>query len=133
METLATDPRRTWPLAGLLLDALTRRDFDALRACFDDDVRFRALVPSGQFELHGAAAAADKFRAWFGGDDCFEVADAALGQVGVKMYARWRIRMWPTGQPARVRTAEQHVFTSGAGLISTVDLLCSGFQTEVAP
>lgn len=131
--TSLTDRTHAWPVAGLLLDALTRRDFDAVQACLDERVRFRALVPSGAFELDGAASTAAKFGTWFGGDDEFEVVDAAIGQLGGRMYARWRVRMWPSGRPDHARTAEQHVFTTGTDRIATLDLLCSGFHAEVAP
>ncbi|MFT3834122.1 MAG: hypothetical protein QM711_12485 [Micropruina sp.] len=52
-----------------------------------------------------------------------------FAEVGAKHYLRWRVRM--TGEGSRShRTAEQHVFTTGAGPIETIDLLCSGFQSE---
>jgi ketosteroid isomerase-like protein len=114
-----------------LLDALTRRDFDAVQAVFDDDVRFRALVPSGPLELDGAEAAAQKFRSWFGGEDEFEVLDASIGEVGSRLYARWRVGMCPPGRPGESRVAEQHVFTTGTTRIASLDLLCSGFHASV--
>jgi hypothetical protein len=134
METTAcsvTAHRSTaWPIGGLLLNALTHRDFDAMQQLFDDNVRFRALVPSGPFELDTAEATAAKFRSWFGGADDFEVLDASLGQVGSKLYVRWQVRLCPRGRPNESRVAEQHVFTSGTERIETLDLLCSGFQRD---
>lgn len=120
-----------WPIVGLLLDALTRRDFDSMQRLFADDVRFRALVPPGPFEFETAAAATAIFRAWFGGEDDFEVLDASLGQVGSRPYARWRVRMAPGGRPMESRIVEQHVFTTGTDRIDTLDLLCSGFQQDL--
>lgn len=133
MDSLTTARPHAWPVADVWLDALTRRDFEGLRECLDEHVRFRALVPGGPFELTGAAAAAARFRAWFGGDDAFAVVDAALGPLGPRTYARWRVRMWPPGRPDQARCAEQHAFATGEGKIATLDLLCSGFQAEVAP
>lgn len=132
MDTLITTRSHAWPVAGLLLDALRRRDFDALEECLDEQVRVRALVPSGAFELDGNTDAANRFRTWFGGDDGFEVTDAAFGRLGTRMYARWRIRMWPPGRPDQARTVEQHAFTTGENRIATLDLLCSGFHADVA-
>ena len=120
-----------WPVVGLLLDALTQRDFDAMHRLFADDVRFRALIPPGALELHTAEETAAKFRIWFGGEDEFEILDASLGQVGSRLYARWRVRMWPPGRPTESRIAEQHVFTTGNRRIETLDLLCSGFQMDI--
>jgi hypothetical protein len=122
------EDRPAWPVAGLLLDALTRRDFAALQACLAPDVRFRALVPPGLLEFGDAPAVAAKFTAWFGGEDAFEVVDASVGQVGGKLYARWKVRM--VAADGRARVAEQHVYTSGTHRIETLDLLCSGFHTE---
>jgi hypothetical protein len=129
--SVARTQSSAWPNAGLLLDALTRRDFDAMEALLDDDVRFRALVPRGPFELDSAEATAAKFRSWFGGEDDFEVLDAAIGEVGPRLYLRWRVRMSPPGRPEESRVAEQHVFTTGAARIASLDLLCSGFHGRV--
>ena len=120
-----------WPIAGLLLDALTRRNFEAMQAVLDDDVRFRALVPSGPFQLDTAEAAAARFRSWFGGEDEFDVLDASVGEVGSRLYARWRVRMCPPGRPGESRVAEQHVFTTGTTRIASIDLLCSGFHPGI--
>ena len=128
MSSCVSDPPPAWPAAAILLDAISRRDFEALQGCLDVEVRLRALVPSGPVVLDGADAVAAKFRAWFGGHDEFEIVDASLGQLGSRVYARWRVRMWPADQPAQSRIAEQHVFTCGTDRISAVDLLCSGFQ-----
>lgn len=119
-----------WPIGGLLLDALTHRDFDAMQRLFDDNIRFRALVPSGPFELSTPEATAAKFRTWFGGPDDFEVLDASLGHVGAKLYTRWQVRLSSPGRPSDSRVAEQHLFISGTDKIETLDLLCSGFQRD---
>jgi hypothetical protein len=132
METTDRPVRATRPTSetvlGSLLDALAQRDFDAMRTLLAEDVRFRALVPPGAFELHTADEVAATFRRWFGGEDDFEVLEATLGEVGSRPYARWRVRMWPPGRAADSRVAEQHVFTTGTGRVESLDLLCSGFQ-----
>ncbi|MFE3026223.1 nuclear transport factor 2 family protein [Nocardia tengchongensis] len=115
-----------WPAAGLLLDSLVRRDFPAMAACFGPQVRLRALVPPGPFELTGPESVAGKFESWFGGTDEFEVLDAAIGQVGAKVYLRWRVHMHAAGAPGR--TAEQHLFVTVSDRIDALDLLCSGWQ-----
>ncbi|MEO6471581.1 MAG: nuclear transport factor 2 family protein, partial [Aeromicrobium sp.] len=107
-----------------------RRDFQSMAACLDRDVRFRALVPRGPFELTGSEEAADRFEMWFGGDDEFEVVDASIGQVGACLYFRWRIRMTSASDPSSSRIAEQHVFARVGERIESLDLLCSGFQAE---
>ncbi len=94
------------------------------------DVRFRALIPPGAFEVAGRAAMTDKFRTWFGGGDEFEVVDASIGQLGTRLYLRWRIEMRATGDPASTRLVEQHAFATAGDGIEALDLLCSGFQAE---
>lgn len=127
--TLLQD-RPGWPVAGILLDALTRRDFAAMGACFDDRIAFRALVPPGLIELDNAADVVARFTTWFGGEDTFEVLDASVGQVGSRLYARWKVRLTPVGEPGAARVAEQHVYTRGEDTITSLDLLCSGFHAE---
>ena len=116
------------PAAAQLLDALSRRDFDALARALAPSVAFRALVPRGPFELAGSAAVAAQFEKWFGGPDAFEIVDASIGPVGVKTYLRWRVRLRATDGAARV--AEQHVFATGSAVLESINLLCSGFYTE---
>ncbi len=110
-----------WVVAGQFLDALTRRDFSSLEACLDEGLHFRALVPRGPFELTGAAEVVDRFRTWFGDKAVFDVLDAAIGQVGARVYLRWRFA-------TEAGVVEQHVFATGGDRIETLDLMCSGFQ-----
>ncbi|KAA0024194.1 nuclear transport factor 2 family protein [Antrihabitans cavernicola] len=117
-----------WPVAGLLINALAQRDFAALASCLDPEVRFRALIPPGPFELTGANDTTKRFQTWFGGDDGYEVLDAGIGQVGNRMYLRWRIRMMSADGAGRV--VEQHVFATAGERIQALELLCSGFQPE---
>lgn len=127
---LLPQDRPSWPVAGILLDALTRRDFAAMAACFDEHVAFRALVPPGVIELDSADDVAARFAIWFGGDDTFEVLDASVGQIGSRLYARWKVRMAPAGAPEAARVVEQHAYTRGEDRISSLDLMCSGFHEE---
>lgn len=128
METMTAPPHTAWPISGQLLDALSRRDFDAFERCLTDDARMRALLPKGPVELEGPSTIADRFRLWFGGADGFEIIEAAASDIGAKHYLRWRIRMTPGSGPSRV--AEQHLYTTGTGAIEAIDLLCSGFHLE---
>lgn len=114
----------------LLIDAVRRRNFADLATCLAPDAQLRALIPPGLVELHTAEEIAARFERWFGGPDHFEVVDAAAGTIGARGYARWRIVMWPADRPADARTAEQHVYLRGTGLIESIDLLCSGFHAE---
>jgi SnoaL-like domain len=128
VSSIEDDP--SWPAAGRYVQALTERDFAALRNCLHPDVRFRAVVPPGPFELNGSAAVTAKFESWFGEHEIFEVLDAAIGQVGTRMYLRWRLRVAAAATPHGGRIVEQHVYATGTNGIETLDLLISGFQPE---
>ena len=136
METIAcavpsTETSTTgWPLAGRLIDALSRRNFADLQACLADDVRLRAVLPRAVLELDSAEAVAAKFAQWFGGSDCFEVLDASAGAIGPRQHVRWRIRMWPQDAPEQSRVVEQQIYTRGTDRAECLDLLCSGFHDE---
>jgi len=128
--TTAVSPPTAWPVAGLLVDALTRRDFADLAACFEPEVRMRAVLPRAVIDLQGAETVAAKFAEWFGGSDRFEVLDASAGLIGPRQYVRWRVRMWPADRTAGSRIIEQHAFTRGGDRVESLDLLCSGFHAE---
>src|SRR5947208_214290 len=89
-----------WAVAGRFLDALTRRDFSELEACLHPEIRFRALVPRGPFELNTALETVARFRTWFGEAPVFEVLEASVGQVGDRLYLQWRARRGDPRAPA---------------------------------
>jgi hypothetical protein len=120
-----TDPR--WEIAGQFLGALARRDFPELESCLDAEVRFRALVPRGAIEVNGAAQVVAVFRTWFAESDSFDVIDAAIGQMGPRIYLRWQVRTGTASDRSAFRLVEQHVFAIARERIEALDLLCSGF------
>ncbi|MFD6391744.1 nuclear transport factor 2 family protein [Nocardia sp. NPDC060259] len=118
------------PVADLFLAALIRRDFAAMAACLAPEVRLRALIPPGPFDAVGQGPAVDRFRGWFGGPDDFTVLDAGGDRVGGKPALHWLVRMQPVHAPGAARIAEQRVFlTTEQDRITTIDLLCSGWQS----
>ena len=121
-------PAPRWSVAGRFVDALGRRDFDTMAGCLDRSVRLRGLIPPGPFEVVGPEDVMARFRRWFGGPDVFEVVDATVGEVGPKLYLRWRVTMTPASPSAPTRIAEQHVFATIDRTILGLDLLCSGFS-----
>ena len=127
---LAATTDTSWEVAGRFLDALVRRDFDALLECLDPHLRFRALLPPGPLELDTAIATVGRFRLWFDGKHPFEVVDASVGQVGDRLYLRWRIRSHRADDPTTICLVEQHAFADIADRIVALDLLCSGFRPE---
>lgn len=133
-----THPRATIPSAaggpaprlsvgGLFIEALARRDFAAMAGCLDPSVRLRALLPRGPVEVNGCEEVAGWFRSLFGGPDGLEMADATVGEVGSRLYLRWRVSLRGPGPSGPLRLVEQHVVADGGERIGAVDLLCSGF------
>lgn len=133
MTGATAEPAPRWSVGGLLIEALARRDFAALADCLDRDVRMRALLPRGPVEMVGRDDVAGWLRFLFGGPDDLELADGTVGEIGPRMYMRWRISLTPAGASGR-RLVEQHVFaaTGPDGHISALDLLCSGFVSPPA-
>src|SRR5579859_1360625 len=62
-------------VGGLFVEALARRDFATLACCLGTNVRLRALLPRGPFELAGRDEVAGWFRSLFGGPDSVALAD----------------------------------------------------------
>ena len=117
--------------AERLLAALAGRDFTALEASLDPAVRFRALTPSRLYEAAGAAEAAGYSRRWFGDADSFEVLASEVGEVAGRQRLSYRFRLhdedgW--------QVIEQLAYVDErAGLVTKLDVLCSGFRPEGIP
>ena len=121
-----------WSVGGRFVDGLGRRDFDDMAECLDPTVRFRGLTPRGPFDVVGPDEVMARFQRWFGGTDGFEVVDATVGEVGPRLYLRWRVTMTPAVPGEPVRTVEQHLFAAIDQRIVGLDLLCSGFSDLTA-
>jgi hypothetical protein len=115
---------------GLFLEALARRDFTAMACCLAPTVRFRALLPRRDVDVIGWDATIAEFRRWFGNEaEAFEILDATVGEIGPRLYLRWRVRMSPLGRDhaGETRIVEQHAFATGGERLESLSLLCSGF------
>ena len=119
-------------VAGTVLEALARRDFGRLAAALRDDVHLRALLPGGLKEWHGRAGVQAAFNGWFDGFDEFQLVDAVAGEVGPRLYLRWRLRVRATRMVGRWLVVEQQVYADADAddQIYRLSLLCSGFCPE---
>ena len=124
-------PTTPWSVGGLLLEALAARDFDRMADCFEPAATMRALLPPGLTECEGATQIVENLRRWFGGAEEFEVLDGTVGEVGGRLHVAWRLRLRPTpwGDDAW-HVIEQQAYLQAGERISTIDLLCSGFQPD---
>jgi hypothetical protein len=120
----------TAPAVDALLTALKARDLPGIGACLTDDVRFRALVPPGPFELNGPADVIARLERWFGGEDDFELLESSAHRTGACYQLTWLVRM--RNDAGRRQIVEQYAFARLEGeRIVSLDLLCSGFHDEV--
>jgi hypothetical protein len=120
-------PGVAFATGGRFLDALTVRDFDTMASTLDPDLRLRALLPSRDVDVNGRDAAMDEFRRWLGPDRGeLDVLDACLGEVGAKLYLRWRLQFT---QGADISVLEQHAYATTDHRITGLSVLCSGYMT----
>src|SRR6478752_4349592 len=66
-------------VGAVFVDALGRRDFEAMAGCLAPDVRFRALLPPRDVDVVGPDATIAEFRRWFGDEsEALELVDATV-------------------------------------------------------
>jgi hypothetical protein len=130
--TFARQPHLHFATGGLFLEAVAAREFARLGACFEPDVSMSALLSDGFDTWIGPAEVSGAFAEWFGDVDCFELADASVGQIGSLLELRWRVRCAGGRFDDDVMVIEQHAFvaTGRTGRIHRISLLCSGFWNE---
>ena len=111
------------------LQALANRDFEALRACLQKDVSFRALVPPGIRQASDASGTVNRLRLWFGEADSFEMLRSEIGQVADRLSITYRIRLHDS-DGWQVIEQRRYCNVGDDGRITKLDLLCSGFLPE---
>lgn len=118
--------------AGRFIDGLAARDFDAVVGTLDDEVAFRALLPSRVLDVKGSGAVRSTLDAWFGRAEQWELVEAVVGEVGGRMHLRWRLRLTnPTVGPGTFLVEQQVYADLGAdGRLRDVALLCTGYRPE---
>lgn len=119
------------PILAAFVERLAARDFEGVAACFDPDVRLRALIPPGLEEESGRNAATARFADWFADAVSFYLAEHRIAPFVDRWFVAYRIEADNGEGPRRL---EQHLFCDlGAELIARIDLLCSGFRPVVRP
>jgi len=119
-------------VAGSFLEGLAAQDFARLAATLDDGAHMTGLVPSGFKEWDGPEEITATFRRWFGEVAGFDLVDAVVGEVGPRLYLRWRGRVHHGRLGEDWLVVEQQVYadTGSDGRIHRLFLLCSGFWPE---
>jgi hypothetical protein len=130
MELLMLDEvRELREIGEVFLEALNSRDFEALQACLQQDVSFRALVPPGIRQASDASGTVNRLRLWFGEADSFQLLRSEIGQVADRLSITYRIRLHDS-DGWQVIEHRLYCDVGDDGRISTLDLLCSGFLPE---
>ncbi|HXV61464.1 MAG TPA: nuclear transport factor 2 family protein [Vicinamibacteria bacterium] len=120
--SVASDP------AARFLDALGRRDFDALSSLLAPDIWFRALLPRKLYDLDNRRDAIATLRTWFGGGADFQVLETDHHSLASREYIRYRFLLRPDWAPEQWHVIEQvGFFRVKEGSISRLDLVCTGF------
>jgi len=135
---LTTRPKRRaaaiprFAVAGSFLEGLAAQDFSRLSDALSAEGRLRALLPRGFKEWAGAQAIANQFAVWFGNTQDYEVVDATVGEVGGRLYLRWRVRLQAVRLGEGWFTVEQQAYADSddTGRITRLDLLCTGYRAE---
>ena len=110
------------------LAALTSRDFEQVKQTFHDQVRFRALVPSGVREGANAEEAISWLRRWFEDTDEFSLVSSLVDQVADCLHVAYRFRL---RKNTEWQVIEQQAYCIiGEGKIEVMNLLCSGFRPD---
>lgn len=143
-KTVADRPAKRAPVKGhpapsevgtAFVAALARRDFARLCGAFVHDLRARALLPTGLVELEGGDAAAERFQRWFGGAAELTLIASTAERFLDVVHVAYRLRLsdHPFAAGTGPQVIEQQLFCRVEdGLIASFDLLCSGFQPDVA-
>lgn len=124
-----------WSAGGAFLETLAKRDFTRMAMTLGAAIRFRALLPRGLMEWEGPENVAETFKSWFGGAEVFQLLDATVGEVSGRLHLSWRIRLRPApfGEGEGWHVIEQQAYADADESIETLDLLCSGFNSERVP
>jgi hypothetical protein len=113
-------------IATRFLDALGRRDFQALGETFAEDAQLRGLVPARLREEQGRSAIIERFRFWNDGED-WELLESEAAQMADLTRIRWRVAATDPDEGPTVyeQTAYAKVGEHG---IEWMNLVCSGHR-----
>jgi hypothetical protein len=117
-------------LGDAFVEALARKDFSALAACFAADAHLRALIPPGVREATTRAGVTSYLKSWFGSAERLELLHSSAGTLADRLHLTYRFRVHAADGP---RIVEQHAYCEVRnGAIQQMDLLCSGFRRAVS-
>jgi len=107
------------------LEALARRDYDALAECFAADATLRAIVPPGVREDDGRDAITARFRLWTEDVADYSVVESETAPFADLLRLRWAVK--GVDPELGLCSFEQTAYAEVAdGQIARMRLACSG-------
>ena len=112
------------------LDALGRRDYDALGRCFTHEATLRSIVPPGLREDDGREAIVRRFRRWTEEIDDYEVLAADATPCADLLRLCWEVGGFNPNFDGDGRSIfEQTAYAElDDGVIAAMRLACSGLR-----
>jgi hypothetical protein len=113
--------------AKRMVEAVAAKDYKGIYGALARDIRFRYLVPRGPGEIVGAADVAAKYFQWFGDAEMIRIESVLAEPLPDRTSLRYRFVL---RRPDGWKEIEQQLYVDvdETGLISGIDLLCSGFR-----
>lgn len=110
-----------------LLEGIAARDGDAIAACFAEGATLRALTPHQLRELTGPAAITERYLAWLGSLEPYELLSADSEVVADRVRIRYRFR---GVDPVKGPQENEHTAYAAVedGRIVALNLCCAGFR-----
>lgn len=118
------------PLGQVLAHAIAAGDFATVGACYEQDARVTASLPSRVDEYAGRAAVVAAMTRWFA-DAEIEVLETETRPVVDLLYLRYLLRVVDADGEQIVEQHQYAVVTDDR--ITAARLLCSGFRPLSAP
>jgi TusA-related sulfurtransferase len=112
--------------------AIAARDYVEIFSALARDARFRYLIPPGPGQKEGAAEAAAKFLEWFGDANELRIEGIVVEQLADRTSLRYRFLLREQDGWKEVEQ-QQYLDVNEDGLISAIDLMCSGFRPTDDP
>jgi hypothetical protein len=115
-----------------LLDAIARRDYDRIRECFAEQVRFDVLTPHELREHATAAEAGERYRFWLDRLEEYELLESDVEEIADRVRVRYRFR---GRDPEKGWQLNEH---TGYGTVVddrfvALKVTCTGFRPTPAP
>jgi len=112
--------------------AIAARDYVEVFSALTRNARFRYLIPPGPGQTEGAAEVAAKFLEWFGGAEEVRIESLVAQRLADRTSLRYRFLLHESDGWKEVEQ-QLYVDVDEGGLISVIDLLCSGFRPAEDP